>query len=378
MTSDYGVIDRMTLANNANAREGRVQAQTRPTGPTGPTGPTKPTGPTRPTGPKKIVKTETSTADVDPFAAERAAQAAAQARADAAQAAFDATRNKTNREIFRQVMSAYFDLKTESSWIDSLFDSAKKYYDQDITGDAAVELLLREDTAPAQFKNRFSAYLNTNAKRTAAGMAPEFSSLADYIATERAYASKLSSYNAFKDLATQDNIKKFIENEVSIDEVGARIDNAYYAINTADQALKQQIKNQFPSLNDDDLARALVTGTTDSIQQKIRFGAAAIATEAASAGMQLESDIQDLAKQGITREEARVAAQKLARERQGIQQTARTFGQQIGQQELEQEAFGIKESATAKGLRSQARAQFGGQTGIVTGSLGRGKGRTQI
>lgn len=315
---------------------------------------------------------------IDPFAAERSAQNAARAQADAAQAAFDATRNKTNREIFRQVMGAYFDLKTESSWIDSLFDSAKRYYDQDITGDAAVELLLREDTAPAQFKNRFSAYLNTNQKRAAAGMAPEFSSLADYIATERAYASKLNTYSAFKDLATQDNIKKFIENEVSIDEVGARIDNAYYAINTADQALKQQIKNQFPSLDDNDLARALVTGTTDSLQQKIRFGAAAIGAEAATAGLQLQSDLTELAKQGITREEARAATQRMAKERQGIQQAARTFGQDIGQAELEQEAFGVKESAAAKGLRSQARAQFGGQTGIVTGSLGRSKGRTQL
>lgn len=330
-----------------------------------------------------VVRTQPQTTqnvaqEIDPFAAERAAQAAAQARADAAQAAYDAARTKTNRDIFRQVMGSYFDLKTESKWIDALFDSAKRYYDQDITGDAVVELLLREDKAPQQFKDRFSAYLNVNNKRAAAGMAPEFSSLADYIATERAYTNKLTTYGAFKDLATQDNIKKFIENEVSIDEVGARIDNAYYAINTADQALKQQIRNQFPSLNDDDLARALVTGTTDSLQQKIKFGAAAIGAEAATAGMQLQSDLTELAKQGVTRAEAKTAVAQLGRERQGIQQAARTFGRDITQAELEQEAFGVKESAAAKGLRSQARAQFGGTSGITTGSLRRNVGRTQL
>lgn len=327
--------------------------------------------------------------------AEIQAQAAAQARAeeqariqaeadarraaaDAAAAAAEAQRNQTNQQVFRQIMGAYFNLATEGSWIDSLFASAKKYYDQDITGDTAVELLLREENAPAQFKNRFSAYLNTNAKRTAAGMAPEFSSLADYVATERAYSNRLRTYPGFQDLATQDNIKKFIENEISVDEVGARIDNAYFAINTADQALKDQIKVQFPSIDDNDLARALVTGTTDSLQQKIKFGAAAIGAEAATAGIQLQSDLQDLAKQGITREVARTATQRMARESQGIQQAARTFGRDVKQAELEQEAFGVKESAAARGLRSQARAQFGGTSGITTGSLSRSKGRTQI
>lgn len=342
---------------------------------TGATVPNTPTGNNRNT-PTQV--TTTATATVDPYTQYALQQASARAIADAAAAAADATRNLTNRQVFRQVMGAYFNLNTDSPWIDALFDSAKKYYDQDITGDAAVELLLREENAPKQFKDRFSAYLNTNAKRTAAGMAPEFSSLADYIQTERAYANRLKAYPSFQDLATQDNIKKFIENEISVDEVGARIDNAYYAINTADQALKDQIRVQFPSLDDNDLARALVTGTTDSLQQKIKFGAAAIGAEAATAGIQLQSDLQDLAKQGITRDVARESAQRLARERQGIQQAARTFGRQVSQQELEQEAFGVKESAAAKGLRSQARAQFGGTSGITTGSLKRNKGRTQV
>lgn len=148
---------------------------------------------------------------VDPYAQYAAQQATARAQADAAAAAADAARTTTNRQVFRQVMGAYFNLATESAWIDSLFDSAKKYYDQDITGDAAVELLLREENAPKQFKDRFSAYLNTNKKRTDAGMAPEFSNLADYVATERAYTNKLKTYGAFADLASQENIKKFIE-----------------------------------------------------------------------------------------------------------------------------------------------------------------------
>jgi len=64
----------------------------------------------------------------------------------------------------------------------------------------------------------------------------------------------------------------------------------------------------------------------------------------------------------------------VARERTGIQQASRMFGTTAPTQaELEQEALNLGESDSAKRLRSQARAQFAGQTGITTGSLGRKK-----
>lgn len=290
----------------------------------------------------------------------------------------DTTTNQTNLQLFRQVMGNYFNLATEGVWIDQLFTGAKKYYDQDITGESAVELLLREENAPTQFKNRFSAYLSTNASRTAAGKAPAFANLSEYIATEKAYSDKLTSYNGFSSLDTQDNIKKFIESNVSIDEVGRRIDNAYYAINTADAALKEQIKQQFPTLTDDDLAKSLVTGNVDSVQQKIKFGAAAIGAEAKTAGITPVSNLEDLSKQGITRETAKTGFQKMATEKAGIQQAARAFGQNVTQAELEKEALGTEQSAKAKALRSQARAEFAGQTGIQTGSLSKKRLSSQL
>lgn len=310
--------------------------------------------------------------------AEAAAQAradAAQARADAAAAQADATRTQTNKQLFRQVMGSYFNLANEGTWIDALFDNAKKFYDQGITGDSATELLLREDNAPKQFTDRFRLYLDKDASDVAAGKLPRFGSIATFIATERAIGDKLSSYGSvFQKLNTQENINRFISGDVAADEVERRIDNAYYAINTADQALKSQIKEQFPSLNDDDLAFSLVTGNTDSVQQKIKFGAAGIAASAKVAGIQAQSDLEDLAKQGVTREGALKGFQQVARERGGIQQASRMFGTQAPTQaELESEALTGAESASAKRLRSQSRAQFGGSSGIVTGSLGRKK-----
>jgi hypothetical protein len=272
-------------------------------------------------------------------------------------------------------MGSYFNLANEGTWIDALFDNAKKFYDQGVTGDSATELLLREDNAPKAFTDRFRLYLDKDASDVAAGKIPRFGSIATFIATEKAIGDKLSSYGStFQRLNTQENINRFISGDVAADEVGRRIDNAYYAINTADQALKSQIKEQFPSLNDDDLAFSLVTGNVDSVQQKIKFGAAGIAASARVAGIQAQSNLEDLAKQGVTREGALKGFQQVARERGGIQQASRMFGTQAPTQaELESEALTGAESASAKRLRSQSRAQFGGSSGIVTGSLGRKK-----
>jgi hypothetical protein len=307
-------------------------------------------------------------------AAAAKAKAKVKADADAVAAKADADRTKTNRELFRLVMAQAFDLTKDGTWIDSLFDNAKKFYDQNITGDSVVELLLREENAPKAFTDRFRLYLDKDKADTAAGKIPRFGNIATFIATEKAIGNKLSSYGStFQKLNTQENINKFIAGDVASDEVGRRIDNAYYAVQTADSALKEQIKTQFPSLNDDDLALSLVTGNTDSIQQKIKFGAAEIAASAKLAAYTPTLNLEDLAKQGVTREGALKGFQQVTRESAGIKQASRMFGGEAPTQaELEAEALGIgTESVSAKRLRSQARSQFAGQSGVVTGSLSR-------
>jgi len=265
----------------------------------------------------------------------------------------------------------------KNSWVNSLYSVAKKYVDTNLVSynDPTIyELVLTDTESPelTGFRDRFSVYLNQRNEAISKGMNPEFASISEYVQTEKAYASVLRSKPAFADLATDENIKRFISGRTSVDEVQSRIDNAYAAIYTADQALKDQIKEQFPSLNDDDLAKSLVTGSTDSVQQKIKFGAAGIAASAKVAGIQAQSNLEDLAKQGVTRETALKGFQQVARERGGIQQASRMFGGTgPTQAELEAEALTGAESASAKRLRSQARAQFGGSSGIVTGSLGR-------
>jgi hypothetical protein len=265
-------------------------------------------------------------------------------------------------------------------WANSLYAVGKKFVD---SGQISWQdpnlynLILNDTTSPELqgFRDRFSAYLTVRNERAAAGqtVGEGFGNIAEYTRLEGEYQKALNSRPAFKGLATQDNIKKFITGTTSVQEVQDRIDNAYFAVTTADEALKEQIRQQFPTLTDDDLALTLVTGNTDAVEQKIKFGAAAIGASAKLAGLAPASDIVQLSRQGVTREGALKGFQQVARERTGIQQASRMFGQEAPTQaELEAEALGTgAESASAKRLRSQARAQFGGQTGIVSGSLGR-------
>ena len=282
---------------------------------------------------------------------------------------------KYNVDVFKAYLSLLnFDVNaTENQgWIQELFNVSKPQVDAGIDASVVPDLILKSGKAPAQFTSRFSAMLKANENAINGGFEAPYSSISDYITAENEYRSRLLSVPEFKKYAKTDSIKKFIEGGNSIGEVEDRINNALFAVKGADAGLKEQIKKFFPAASDEDLADALLTGTTDALTQKQRFGQAEILTEAVTAGISLASDVSELQKRGVTREVAAKGLTQVAREKSGIQQAARTFGQQApSQTELEQEALGLGESKAARQLRSQARAQFAGQTGIVTGSLGK-------
>ena len=287
-----------------------------------------------------------------------------------------------DEEAFAKIFAQLTGLDiTKNQWINNLYKVGKKYVDTSMVSweDPNIYNLILTDTESPEltgFRDRFSTYLQKRSEASAKGLpvGEGFQSISQYMALEDSYSKVLKSKPGFGDLATSDNIKRFIAGDASVQEISSRIDNAYFAINNADEALKEQIRVQFPSVNDASLAKALVTGQTDSIQQQIKIGAAGIAASAKLANIKAESNLEDLARQGVTRETALKGFQQVARERTGIEQAARAFGAKAPtQRELEAEALTGAESASAKRLRSQARAQFAGQSGIVTGSLGRKK-----
>lgn len=290
-----------------------------------------------------------------------------------------------DEEAFGQIFAQLTGLSAKDNpWVNSLYGVAKKYIDTGFVaaGDSTVfDLVLTDNNSPELqgYRDRFSAYLTSRNDAIANGTAPEFASVKDYIETERAYIKTLNAVPGFNDLATIDNIKKFVTGRVSVDEVAARVDNAFYAVQTADQALKDQLKTDFPSISDADLAKALVTGDVNSVTQKVKFGAAGIKAEAKAAGLQTSLSQAQLEEaytvRGIDRTKASEAFQSIKEQQGGLQQSAQMFGQDAQgiQTELEKEQLLGVQSKKKKALASQARAQFGGVSGIQTGSLSRSK-----
>lgn len=286
-----------------------------------------------------------------------------------------------NIDVFKSVLSLMFDVEApeNQAWITAAFNWAKPKVDAGVSDALIPDMLLKSTTAkePAlkPFYDRFSSMLAANERAKAANKEVPYDTISNYVQAERDYAKAVKTRTGFDEFTTTDNIKKFIDNDLSVQEVTDRIDNAFYAVRNADETLKNEIKKMFPSATDADLAKTLVTGNVDALTGAQKIGEANIMAAATTIGYGgIASNISDLQKQGVTREGALKGFQQVARERTGIQQASKMFGQQAPTQaELEAEALIGAESASAKRLRSQARAQFAGQAGITTGSLGKKK-----
>lgn len=113
---------------------------------------------------------------------------------------------------------------------------------------------------------------------------------------------------------------------------------------------------------------------SDYLKNKIDI--AEIKAAETETGIKSTFGAERLASEGLSRAQARIGLSKVAEQKSGIEQASRMFGESSTeglQQELEQENLLGQTSKRTKRLASQARAQFSGQSGISTGSLGRKK-----
>jgi hypothetical protein len=230
-----------------------------------------------------------------------------------------------------------------------------------------VQTIKSELRQTTEYQQRFAG----NDARRAAGR-PVLSE-AEYLYNERAYAETLKAYQ-MGDMATVDNFSKFIGNDISPVELSQRFSMAVEKVQKADPALKRQLNQMYPGISDTDLARSLLLGSEGSQFLKTRLGQAEILAEASTAGITLQNTAAELEAQGISREEAAKGLSKVAAQRTGLQQASRMFGEEVQpdviQKELETENLLGQVCARNKRLSSQARAQFTGQSGITTKSLG--------
>ena len=236
--------------------------------------------------------------------------------------------------------------------------------------------LIYEDLRKSEaYKIRFKG----NFDRLAAGKS--MLSEGTYIQQEKMYAETLNAYGA-TGLAKRENYEKFIANDVSVSELNDRFDLAYNrvtkAVDSGDKALVDELRRMYPGVTDNELATSLLLGNEGSKFLNTKINVAEIRAAETETGITSALGADFISSQGINRNQARAGLSKIAEQKTGIEQASRMFGEastQGLQEELERENLLGQTSKRTKRLASQARAEFGGQSGIRAGSLGR---KTQI
>lgn len=296
-----------------------------------------------------------------------AAAKTAKARANAAAAA-----RIPAYDVFVNYFKPYFaDVNVEASWLKDLYTVAKPFYKQGFTGADVANQVLASDKAPASFKARFAGIESLKKRQAAGENISHIPSIAEYGTLSRQMKEEFQKYG-LNSLGTNENIANIIGNDVSISEISDRLSGAFDAIDNADEYLKAELKKNFPTLNRQDLAKALLGGPESAKELQKKVSAATVRSAASEFGLQTQMSAEELSKMGVTRDIARTGYAQTAQEIGGLQAAQQQFGGNANiAQELENVNVLGKASGTVKRLKSQARGQYTGSEGIGQGSLSR-------
>lgn len=255
----------------------------------------------------------------------------------------------------------------------------------DISSEDALNLLKFDKRFNGPYMKRFAG----NKKLMDAGFAP----LDDktYLATEAAYNKIFTAYglNQFKNF---DRYANLIGNQISADELTARVSTAYDRIVMGAGETKRALQQLYPEITDSDVLAYAIDPVNQlpAIQRKVQaaeIGGAAIAQNLSIGLKEAPSvpsgytnvsrrglGVEELVAQGIDLAEARRGYQAVAEVLPTAEKLSAIYGprmDQYGRLEAEQEQF--KGLASAKRARQKLTetelAAFSGETGLGRTSL---------
>lgn len=281
-------------------------------------------------------------------------------------------------DVFKAYLGQFFtNVDQELPWINALYNSSQKYYAMGMTDDAVANVVLSDKDAPQEFKDRFAGiFALKDLKAKNPGAVVHIPSIAEYANLQEEMSKELKA-RGLNDLATNDNLNKIIGGNIDFSQFQARLNDAFDAVDNADQFLRKELESNFPSLKRSDLAQALLMGTEGADALKKKIGAAGMRAAASEFGLQTQTtgeQLYSMEQQGmISRQTARAGYKQSAAELTGVTEAAKKFGTSTKniQSELEKENVIGTGSAEVKRLRSQARAEFQGATGASSTALRR-------
>lgn len=236
--------------------------------------------------------------------------------------------------------------------------------DRRITGASGLDdigIQLRESAA---FKQRFAG----NQARLAANK-PAYS-VTQYLQLESAYRQSLLAAGMPADFYnTPEDFQTFIANDISPDEIKARVQQGYAAVKNADPTVVNELKTLY-GLDDGTLAAYFIdpNKTKEAVIRSAR--AAEIAAQSRKqAGIGLNAgQAESLAMQGITESQAQQGFSQIKQQEELLRPT---IGEQaLTQEELIAGTFGTSGAAAQRVATTRRRRQgtfeAGGQAGLST------------
>lgn len=268
-----------------------------------------------------------------------------------------------SRDLFRSTLSSYgFDNQAA----ESLFNQILQWQDTYSVDQIVNDLLPNTN----EYKERFKA----NEARVKAGLAPLGAE--EYIKTEASYRQALKEAGLPKGFYdSNDDVSAFIANDASPYEIKLRADAAARAVNNADPAYKQALRELYGI--DEDMMAAYMLDPDRALPliekqaKAVEFG-----TAAARQGLKVTTIGEQYATRapetGYTAEQGYSAIAGILPQAQNL---AQVYGQEYTQAEAEQEVFGGLESAKRKRqkLGQMEQDTFGGRSGVAAGSLAASK-----
>jgi hypothetical protein len=265
----------------------------------------------------------------------------------------------------RDAAAALIDLFTQYG-LGTLAPKIIEYLQEGFSGDTIA--LLLQDTA--EFKTRFAA----NEARRRAGLS--VLSPADYLRVEAGYRQALQASGVpggYYDSVT--DFQRYLELDVSPDEIKARANEAIKLAHTIDPGQRQALQ-RFGIDVGDLAAYYLNVGVAVPILQR-KIDTALLGYERERAGFTLdEARAETLAQMGVSLAQAREGYSAIAEVLPTLSKLGAIEGDPFTVGDLESEVF--DQSATAatrrKELASRERARFSGSAGQGRGTLTRERG----
>ena len=253
--------------------------------------------------------------------------------------------------------------------------SARITDDPTLVDNPTVLLSSVRDTT--EYKTRFKG----NEKRRAAGL-PELSP-ADYVGLENSFRDTLRANSLPKGFYdTQDDFANFIGQDISPNELNARVSQGYNAVMQAEPGTKAELK-QLYGLSDGDIAAFFIDPARFNQSDAIKKAQAAqVASEARrQAGIGLTAGTAEaLATEGVTRQQAQQGFAEIgaSQEVYGLTTAEQASGQQaITQEQQISGVFGTNAEARKaiterKRKRTAAFEQGGSVLTTQAGNIGLG------